>query len=123
MESMMFQAPNSQFFLADEWASDLPGRLIRPVAAASEGILVGTRMWQDGPTEVRVSIASPGNDSVSPNLAQVFDGSIRTQSRAVVISDVHGVRYYRLPVPDTETRVRVAVNSREEPDLIELLIG
>lgn len=118
--TLVIQAPNSQVLMADEWSAKFPTPFRRPLSNTHDAILIGTLMWQDGPTTIRIASGRAIETAMSPDLKVAFEGTIDTPSRALVLRNVFWDQYLRLPVSRTSTRVRVAVNDEREPDLIEI---
>jgi hypothetical protein len=76
-------------------------------------------MFLDGETEVTVGTA----EEVSPGGSPAFDADLETPHRAVVVWTVEDERILEVPVPSTQTRVRVWVNHSVEPDKVIVGLG
>lgn len=121
MESIELAAPNSQVLLADESLRRFPVLLEGPITARKNGVLIGTLMWQDGPTRFEFE---QGPDSVVDSTMEVvFDGVIEFPTRVLVLTDVNWQVRWKAPLPWTRARVRIWTNSPIEPDVIRIQTG
>ena len=91
----------------------------RPVLASGSCVLVRCRHEIDGETELTLGAAA---DIVAEG-EPVFDGTIATPSRELMISDVLGAPLLRAPVDADATRVRVWVNHPVWPDRVTVAWG
>lgn len=76
-------------------------------------------MFLDGETEVTVGSA----EEVGPGGLPAFDADLETPHRAVAVWTVEDERILEVPVPGTQTRVRVWVNHPVEPDKVIVGLG
>ncbi len=109
---------NSLIFISGSLKVRPPKDLeLQTISADAQCISVGCLMWQDGETLVGLG---PALDLQRPE-APDFDGTLDTPNHVVIVSTVDRQVVGEQPVPDTRTRVRLWINSPEEPD--EVLIG
>jgi hypothetical protein len=115
VRSLKVAPPNSLLFISDPDGGKAPdpirGALILSTPSC---ISVACLMWQDGETEVTVGSIR----EVQSSRAAVFEGTLETPNRAVVVSTVEGDTVVRVSVPETRTRVRIWVNRAREPDKV-----
>lgn len=99
--------------VAPEWVDGVQ------VLATASCVLVRCRHEIDGETELTLGAAA---DIVADG-EPVFDGTIETPSRELMISDVLGAPLLRAPVDADATRVRVWVNHPVWPDRVTVAWG
>lgn len=99
--------------VAPEWVDGVQ------VLATASCVLVRCRHEIDGETELTLGAAA----DIVADAEPVFDGSIATPSRELMISDVLGVPLLRAPVDADATRVRVWVNHPVWPDRVMVAWG
>jgi hypothetical protein len=99
--------------VAPEWVDGVQ------VLATASCVLVRCRHEIDGVTELTLGAAA---DIVADG-EPVFDGTIATPSRELMISDVLGAPLLRAPVDADATRVRVWVNHPVWPDRVTVAWG
>jgi len=99
--------------VAPEWVDGVQ------VLATASCLLVRCRHEIDGETELTLGAAA----DIVADAEPVFDGSIATPSRELMISDVLGVPLLRAPVDADATRVRVWVNHPVWPDRVMVAWG
>lgn len=110
MNSLFFIGGGGPFPLLDFAVGEV-------IAAAPDGIAVGVLMCFDGETQITFGLAAETALDRPPD----FDGSLNTPIRAVLVSTVEGENIFVQIGLGIETRVRIWLNRRQEPD--EVVIG
>ena len=107
--------PNSVVLIEDSHGGAIPTSMNQSLIATTDScIAVGCRAEDDGETEITLGPC----DKVDTGERSVFEGTLRTPNRKVVIRTVHGVKLLEMAVPMTETTLKVWVNDPSEPDHI-----
>lgn len=107
--------PNSVVLVEDSSGGEIPTSMKQSLIAATDScIAVGCRAEDDGETEITLGPC----DKVDTGERPAFEWSLQTPNRKLVVRTVHGVTLLEMPVPATETRLRVWVNDPSEPDRI-----
>lgn len=113
--STRVNAPSSLVLVEDSSGGDLPTSMNHSlIAATASCVAVGCRAEDDGETEIVLGHCSGVDTGKEP----VFEGLLQTPNRRLAIRTVHGVTLLEMPVPATETTVRIWVNDSREPDRI-----
>jgi len=102
--STKFAVQNSLLFVRDPALLDLPFIWdIKPVWSTPSCVAVACRPDCDGETEI---IIGPSKD-VGPGRPPVFEGSIKSPSRLLIVETAHDQEVLRQNVPNTNARVRI----------------
>ena len=105
--------PNSLVLVEDSSGGEIPMSMNQSLIAATPScIAVGCRAEDDGETEITLGPCSCVDAGEQP----VFAGLLQTPNRRLAIRTVHGVTLLEMPVPATETTVKIWVNDSREPD-------
>ncbi len=97
-----------------EWVDGLP------VLASGSCLLVRCMPAIDGETELTLGAAAA---DIIAGGEPVFDGTIATPSRELMISDVEGEQLLKTQVVEVQTRVRVWLNQADWPDRVTVAWG
>jgi hypothetical protein len=76
-------------------------------------------MFQDGDTDVSLGPAR----EIDPGGRPIFDGSLETPNRIVVVTTAESEILLKAAVPSKSTRVRIWTNHPSEPDKIAVGLG
>lgn len=110
---------NSIIFISDVKLGEIPeitrGRRLWWTASC---VVVGCLPFMDGETEVTLGDV----ESLNPGIPPVFDGTIKTPHRSIMVSTVDG-KVMSIPTPTPVSRVRVWTNHPAEPDRIVVGVG
>jgi hypothetical protein len=113
--SVKIAPPNSLIFVSDI-DGGMPPYPVRGGEILSTGscISIGCYPEVDGETEITLG----SRKEVDPGGAPIFDGTLETPNRVIVISTVDGKAILREKVSGTTTRVRAWLNRRSLPDTV-----
>lgn len=107
--------PNSLIFVEDSDGGEVPTSMNQTlIAATTSCIAVGCMSEDAGETEIVLGSCCGVDTGEQP----AFEGMLQTPNRKLVIRTVHGITLLEMPVPATETRLRIWVNDSSEPDRI-----
>jgi hypothetical protein len=113
--SMRIAPPNSVVLIEDSGGGEIPASMNQSLIAATDScIAIGCRAEDDADTEITLGPC----DKVDTGERPAFEGALQTPNRKLVARTVYGVTLLEMPVPTTETRLRVWVNDPSEPDRI-----
>ena len=113
--SMRLVPPNSTVLVEDSSGGEIPASMNQSLITATDSCMaVGCMAEDDGETEITLGNCSSVDTGKQPQ----FEGLLRTPNRKLAVRTVHGVTLLEMPVPTTETRLRVWVNDPSEPDRI-----
>lgn len=109
--------PNSVALIEDLSGGEVPVSMSHALIAATEScIAVGGKSESDGETAINLGDV----DSVNTGEQPVFEGVLKTPSRKVVVRTVTGDTLLSMPVPSTETNIKIWANDSIEPDCISV---
>ena len=116
--SKTFAPSNSLVFVMDSSIGEIPVSIGNELTASTNScVAVGTLAQMDGETTVALTDSSDGIELEM----LVFDGVLLTPARELSVCNVEDERLLTIPVPSSETRVRIFANDNAEPDNIIVL--
>lgn len=119
-DSIVVAPMNLLVFVSDPTATDVPTHGERPrIRSTAECITIPCLYWDEGDTKISMGSFAEVGEARTPN----FDGTIKTPTRRVVVTDVAITEYLSRFVPSFETRIRVWINHPTEPDEILIAVG
>lgn len=118
MKTVASSPINSIVFISDNLRSDAPEHVYGALISYNETcVSVGCYPSDDGETEFFLGRA----DELATEGEIVFDGTIETPTRSLMISTVDGEVLLEQAVPSARTQVRIWANHPKWPD--QVLVG
>lgn len=114
-ETVVIAPPNALLFISHECGGDVPEFVEdRLVLFTDTRVSIGCLPDMDGETEITLGSVA----DVSSEGSLVFDGTIKTPTKKIVVSTVEDEEIIAAAVPSLETRIRIWANRTREPDKI-----
>lgn len=122
LESVVIAPPNSVVLIVGTTIGGaIPASMGGSVVAATDScIAVGCLSDADGSTEF---VLGPAQEIAAAGEAPVFEGSLYTPDREVLVQSVEGETILKTPVSTKDTVVRIWVNDALEPDRVLIGVG
>ena len=119
-ETVAIAPPNAVLFISDASGGTAPEFVAnRPVLSTDTVISVDCLPDMDGETRLTLGPATEVGMAGPP----VFDGTIKTPTRGVLVSTVEHEEILAAAVPSFETRIRIWTNRTVDPDEIVIAWG
>jgi hypothetical protein len=119
-ETVMAAPPNALIFISDASGGGAPEFIANiPVRSTDTVISVNCLPDMDGETRVTLGPAAEVGMVGPP----VFDGTIKTPTRGVLVSTVEHEEVLAAAVPSLETRIRIWTSRTVDPDDIVIAGG
>lgn len=111
---------NSLIFISDD-VGKAPPYFVKgePITASDESIAISVLMWLDGETQVTFGLDSEAARDGQPD----FDAYLNTATHEVVVSTVEWEKIFVQSVAGAQTRIRIWLNRRQEPDDVVIAVG
>lgn len=108
----MISPSNFQFYISDYEQPEI-ALLGEAIEVVSNGLSLTVPCQSDQEADTEFTIGAYAD--VPQNGSRVFEGTIPTPSRLVVVSDVAMDRLLRYPVPDTQTHLTIWTDGEKFP--------
>ncbi len=111
---------NSLIFISHDLGKAPPNFVIgEPISASEESVAISVLMCFDGETQVTFGLASEVARDGPPD----YDGPLNTPTHEVVVATVDWEKIFVQRVAGAQTRIRIWLNRRQEPDDIVIAVG